>query len=349
MIGVRLFFVALALLLVGVQAFQQWVASPRDPFAPGQEQRLGRLVMQFNPILITEKVRHVVETGPYDLLLFGNSSILALGQTQLGGHGRVFSMAIPGSSLGSSASLARILGEQGALAPTLIVMVEHFDHFTQQVQMLPLRYRWTDTARILWESLRDPAIPRREWLRMAARLGKEEAVLFGSFFNAAILMEHVKLVFSDLFPPYQPAADGPVWATFAADGAAGSMTAAQPGLVPVPAMMDQPQILPAYIAYDLHRLASLPGKPRVIVYESPFEPATAAHYAAQNRPGPRHLRQVFLEACAREGLECHLAPLLGPPGEPNLWTDHYHPPAAVITPFAERLLSRAKPVDHAVQ
>lgn len=348
MIAVRLFFAVLAALLLGIQAFQQLVPAPADPFAPGQEKRLGRLVLQFNPVLIAEKINHAVTAGPFDILLFGNSSILSLGQTQLAGHGRVFSMAIPGSSLGSSASLAQILGERSALAPTLVVMVEHFDHFTQQVQMLPLAYRWADDTRLLWGSLRDPAVPRRDWLRMAARLGKEEAILFGSFFNGAILAEHFKLVFSDLFAPYS-AQTGPVWATFAADGAAGIMTGARPGLVPIPPMPDQPQVLPSYIAYDLHRLASLPGKPRVIVYESPFEPRVAAFYAAKARPAPQSLRKVFLETCAREGLECHLAPMLGVPGEPNLWTDHYHPPAAVITPFAESLLTRAKPVAHAVQ
>ena len=348
MIGIRLFFAVLGLLLLGVQVFQQLVPSPRDPFAPGEERRLGRMVRQYNPILITEKVRHVVAAGPFDILLFGNSSILSLGQKQLATHGRVFSMAVPGSSLGSSAALAQILGERGALAPTLVVMVEHFDHFTQQVQMLPLRYRWADDFRLLSGSWHDPSVPRREWLHMAARLGKEEAVLFGSFFNASILAEHFKLVFAELFPPYS-SSEGPVWATFAADGAAGIMTASKPGLVPIPPMTDQPQVLPSFIAYDLHRLATLPGKPRVIVYESPFEPRTAAYYAAQARPGPQALRKVFLEACDREGLECHLAPLLGRPGEPNLWTDHYHPPASVITPFAESLLTRAKPVDHAVQ
>jgi len=336
----RILLLVLAGVLLGVEAFQQWGAIGPDPFAPGQDRRVARIMRQSNPQLIGYKLRHAAAAGPWDILIFGDNATLALGQAQLAGHGRVFSMAVPGSSLGSSASLAQTLAAEGALPPTLVVLVENFDRFTQQVQMLPLAARWPDDVRLLAGSLRDPGVPLRDWLRMAARLGRLEVDMWGAALRPAEVAEHVKMVFSDLFPAYVPTGEL-VWGSFKADGAAGPMTAATPGLVPVQTRLpDQPQVLPSFVAFDLHRLATLPGRPRVVVIELPFEPATAAHAAANPRPGPQALRRLFMATCAREGLECALAPVLGEPGQPNLWTDDYHPPAAVITPYVEGILNR---------
>ncbi len=333
----RRFLLALAGLLLAVEAFQQWGAIGPDPFAPGQDRRLARVMLQSTPLLIAHKLRHVVEAGPFDLLIFGDNATLALGQAQLAAHGTVFSMAVPGSSLGSSASLAQTLDAEGALAPILVVLVENFELFTQQVQTLPLRARWPDTVRLLAGSLRDPRVPARDWLRMAARLGKQEVGMWISALRPAAVAEHVKMV---LDVPYEVTGDR-VWGRYKTDGAGGPMTAARPGLVPVAeALPEQPQVLPSFLAYDLHRLATLAGRPRVVVIELPLEPATAAHYAAHPRSGPQALRKVFIEACAREGLQCALAPVLGVPGEPNSWTDAVHPPETVIAPYVESLLSR---------
>lgn len=338
--GFRRFLLILVALLLTIEAFQQWSAIGPDPFAPGQDRRVARIMRQSNSLLIGYKLRHAEEAGPFDLLIFGDNATLALGQEQLARHGKVFSMAVPGSSLGSSASLAQTLAAKGALAPTLVVLVENFEHFTQQVQMLPLAARWADDARLLAGSLRDPQVPIRDWLRMAARLAKLEIEMAGTALRPTDLIEHVKMVFDPLFPVFVPTG-GLLWGSFKADGAAGPMTAGQPGLVPVAAgLSDQPQVLASFIAYDLHRLATLPGRPRVVVIELPFEPATAAHYAAHPRPGPQALRKTFMEACAREGLDCALAPVLGVSGKPNLWTDYYHPPATVIAPYVEEILNR---------
>ncbi|CAA7614449.1 hypothetical protein [Magnetospirillum sp. SS-4] len=334
----RRLFLAAAVPLLGLAAFQNWGAVGPDPFAPGQDRRLARLMLQSNPHLIAHKLRHVRESGPFDVLIFGDNATLALGQAELASHGRVFSMAVPGSSLGGSASLAQSLAAAGALAPTLVVLVENFEHFTQQVQMLPLGQRWPDMARLLAGSFDDPRVPGRDWLRMAARLARQEATLWLLSLSPRTVAEHVSMVFAGLFPVFDPG-DQLVWGRFKADGAAGPMTAARPGLPPVPAdLPDQPQVLASFIAHDLHRLATLPGRPRVVVAELPLEPAAAAHFNAKARPAPMALRKAFVEACAREGLECALAPVLGTSGEPNDWTDYYHPPASAIAPYVDGLL-----------
>lgn len=337
---VRRSFLVAAGLLLALAAVQNWGAIGPDPFAPGQDRRLARLMLQSNPHLIAHKLRHVRDSGPFDLLIFGDNATLALGQAELAGHGRVFSMAVPGSSLGGSASLAQALAADGALAPTLVVLVENFEHFTQQVQTLPPAQRWPDVVRLLAGSFSDPRVPGRDWLRMAARLARQEATLWLQSLRPAVVIEHAAMVFAELFPAHDPG-DWRVWGRFKADGAAGPMMAARPGLAAVPAdLPDQPQVLASFIAHDLHRLATLPGRPRVLVIELPLEPAAAAHFMAKARPGPTALRRVFAEACAREGLDCALAPVLGPPGEPNDWTDYYHPPASVIAPYVDGLLQR---------
>lgn len=351
MISLRLYFGVLLALLAGIQLLQQVVLAPADPFAPGQEHRLRRLDQVLNPHLIGYKLRHVRDSAPFDLMLFGNSSILSLGQEQVGGHGRVFNMAVPGSSLASSVSLAHLLAAEGRLAPQVVMMVENFDVFDQQVPMLPVPERWRDNAAIVGETLLDRSIPLRQRLRLAARLAKEEVVLFTSYLNPNILANHLSVIAADLLPepPAGPRA-GLLWGGFNADGSGGGMTAKAAGRVALAARPDQSAVLPAMLAYDLRRLARLSGTHRVIVYESPLEPANQARNLAE--PGPRatELRRVFRDTCAEIGLECHLAPMLGEPGQANLWMDHYHPPASSLAPFVASLLHRPERVaGHAVQ
>lgn len=351
MISLRLFFFVLLALLALVQVAQQAALSPADPFAPGQEQRRYRLDQLLNPHLISYKLNHIGAREPFDVMAFGNSSILALDQKYLNGHGRFFNVAVPGSSVGSSISLAQALADKGRLAPTVIIMIENFNHFTQQVPMLPAPLRWRDSAALVAGVLADAEVPLYQKLRFTARMIKLEGELFLEFFNPRVLQAHLGVILADWLPPASPGPrPGLLWGGYNPDGSGEGMTARVASVVAVAPRQDQPQVLPAVFANDLKRLAPLAARHRIVVYESPVEPATHADYDARPLPRVVQLRQLFIATCARHGLECYPAPLLGQPGAPSLWMDNYHPPAEVLAPWIDDVLKRTPRVArHAIQ
>lgn len=351
MISLRFFFFVFLALLGFIQIVQQAVLSPADPFAPGQEQRRYRLDRLLNPHLIAYKFNHIAARESFDVMAFGNSSILALGQEHLNGHGRFFNVAVPGSSVGSSVSLAQALAARGRLASTVVIMIENFNHFTQQVPMLPAPLRWRDGAALVAGVFADADVPLYEKLRFTARMIKLEGELSLQFFNPRVLQAHLDIILADWLPPASPGPrPGLLWGGYNPDGSGGGMAARAASVVAVAPRQDQPQVLPAVFANDLKRLASLAPRHRIVVYESPVEPTTHADYDAHPLPRAVQLRALFVATCARLELECYPAPLLGPPGAPSLWMDHYHPPAAVLAPWIDDVLKQTPRVArHAVQ
>jgi hypothetical protein len=351
MISLRLFFVVLIALLSLIQVLQQAVLAPADPFAPGQERRRYRLDQLYNPHLISYKLDHIAAQKPFDVMVFGNSTIMALGQEHLNGHGRFFNVAVPGSSFGSSVSLAQALAREGRLAPTIVIMIENLNHFTQQVPMLPAPLRWRDGLSQVAAVLISGEISLYQKLRFTARMIKLEAEIFLAFFNPRILQAHLAVILADWLPPESPGPrPGLLWEGYSPDGSGAGMIARVPGVIAAAPRQDQPQVLPDILAHDVKRLAALAARHRVIVYESPVEPSTHADYASHPLPRVVRLREMFAAACARNGIECHAAPLLGRPGEPSLWMDHYHPPATVLGPWIDDLLKQPpRLARHAVQ
>lgn len=351
MISLRLFFGILCGLIAVVQLVQQALPSWFDPFAPGQGHRLARLDQLLNPHLIEYKLRHLRQQPPFALLLFGNSSILSQNGDTLGGQGRVFNMAVPGSSFGSSVSLINHLAATGRLAPTTVVMVENFTVYDQQVPMLPAPLRWSDNIRMVADAVADPLVPKRQALRLGARLLKQELGLFTDFLNPNILSNHLAVAFADYLPePPMGPRPGLLWGGYRSDGSGGGMIAPKPGFVPLVPSSGQGTVLPAILDFDLRRLASEKDKTRLIVYESPLEPANQQDRQAHPQSLGNQLRRSFLAECARLELECHPAPLLGEPGQPNRWMDHYHPPGDLLGVYLLSLLrASAKVSPHAVQ
>jgi len=351
MISLRFFFFTLLAFLALVQIVGQAIISPIDPFAPRQEQRRYRLDQLFNPHLISYKLNHINSNPVYDVMAFGNSSILALSQENLNRYGRFFNVAVPGSSFGSSVSLALALAERDRLAPVVVIMVENFNHFTQQVPMLPASLRWRDSAAQVFSVLVDENVPLREKLRFTARMVKLEGELFVRFFNPGVLQAHLAVIMADWLPLAAPGPrPGLLWDGYNPDGSGGGMTARTFGKIAIAPRHDQPQVLPGVLVHDVKRLAVLAARHRIIIYESPVEPASHAEYAAHPIPRVTQLRETFFAACTRHGLECHAAPLIGQPEEPNLWMDHYHPPAPVLGSWIDSLLKQPpRRTRHAVQ
>jgi hypothetical protein len=342
MLHARLFFTVLAAGLLAIQIVQQVMLSPRDPFAPDEEYRLQRLHRIYVPQQTAYKIRHLLHSPTYDLMALGNSSILGIQEKLVDEYGHFFNMAVPGSSLPTTAAIAELLDRHNRLPPTLLVMLENFDHFTQQVQLLPLQYRLQNAIDEISAGIKDPDISAYETFRMFGRLLKEEATLFVTYLNGRLLSEHLAIIFSDVLPaPTPPLRSEGLWIGYGRDGAGlGDMTGESPITVPILPRGSYAAVLDGYVANHLGRLAVLKANHRIVLYESPLEPSSMAYNAMHPNPRAEKLRHLFVEACERYNLECHAAPMLGVPGAPTLWTDAYHPPSYMLAPFVTSLLDR---------
>lgn len=348
MIRPTFFFGLVLSLLLGLQVFNQFPMVWVDPFMPGNEQYLARLEALPPSRSAAYKLRHVLDSPDYDVMLFGNSVVLPVGERHLGKHGRVFNMAVPGSSLTSSASLALYLAEKEKLATTVIISAENFDYYTQQPQEFMLPFRWREVAVFLAAVAGSDVMPIRAKARLFARMAKKEIDHLQSALNAHIIYRHFQFALANILPQQS---DPPrrLWKGYNSDGSGSGMVADVVEVKSLEPRAAQQSVLSSQVAFDLERIAKLRKRYRVIIYESPLEPTNRDFAEANPLPRPVMLRQVFAETCARLALECYPAPRIGVADEPNRWMDHWHPPETVLAPFLESLLTNAKTASHVVQ
>ena len=323
--------------LIVVQIPQQFLWLAPDPFENADHERLKRMRDLMTVHQASYKVRHLENATPYDIMLFGSSCILSIGEDEIRHPGRVFNAAVPGSSIRSSLAIAEHARSIGKLAPINIFMIMNFNQFTQQLAHLPLRLRWLNTIDDVQRGFLDPNISNREMLQMIFRHVRQEAELFVQFFNIRALRSSLSVRFPNWFS-YDGSSSDLVWGQFDSDGSGGDLTAAKPGRVGIVPRPSQSGVLPGYFKNDLRRLAALAKGRNVVVYESPLEPANMAAMDATPSVLVETLRKTFLQQCRQLNLRCVSAPLLGTPGEPNLWTDHFHPPSRVLAPFINSLI-----------
>jgi hypothetical protein len=333
------YFITLFVLIFILQILQQYIMVPTDLFLSGQQDRLKRLDRLSTSHHAAYKIRYVLNSKPHDVLVFGNSSALGVQSAYLKEFGQAFNLAVPGSSLRLVVGITDLLEREDRLPKTLVVMLENFDNHTQQVQHMPLRWRWRNSFDDIIAGLRSPMVSVQELAHMSTRLLKVEINRFLLSFNLNLLIQHINFLLQTGI--YESKRDL-VWKGYSRDGGGSDMRRPQLGRVKIHKRPVRTSVLKGYFKLDLERLARLKGKSRVIIYESPLEPNNMAHFA--NNPMLRtiRLRQLFLENCKRLELECYPAPILGKPGQPNYWIDHYHPPANLISPWVANLLRTKK-------
>jgi hypothetical protein len=339
MLRPRLFFAILLAGILALQVFQQLALSAADPFAPGEEARLARIDRLSVERIAAYKIRHVLEAPRFDVVVLGNSSSLGVQGAYLREFGRAFNLSVPGSSVRMSVGIAELLARADKLPATLVVMAENFDVYTQQVQHMPLRWRWRNAFDDIWAGLTSPLVTWRETARMAARLLKEERDRFLEAFNVRLLTENVATL---LGLEAASRSDDLIWRGFNSDGSGSDMRGDRPDRVALQPRPPSGGVLEGYLALDIERLSRLSGHSRIIVYESPVEPNSMAHFAANPDARVSRFREVFMRACREFNLECHPAPMLDQPGAPNRWIDFFHPPADRIGPYVATLLRETK-------
>ncbi len=293
--------------------------------------------------LFAAKLAHGRAAPRYDIGVFGNSRSLMLGARELGAReGSFFNFSVVGGSPRAGVLLLEQLAKAGK-APRVALF--SFDHAELQVNINPgverLGLRLEAMLDDVTAGLASSAISPVDTLRMAWRHLYAAALDAQWYFNfeqvAAGLDWHAARWRGR--QPWARLTGGASAHGYRRDGSH-SWTKAPAGAVPRLARPSAPSVMLGYLEHDLERLAAVAARgTRIVMYESPLDPRSAAAFARRPSPHAEATRARWLAACAGLRLECHPfdARRMSAGGG---WTDATHPPPALLAAYLRPLLQR---------
>lgn len=292
------------------------------------------------------KMEHLLNLPPQDVVLLGNSRILAASQQDIGRDDlRVFNLGIGGSSFRQSVVILREMIHLGR-APRLAIMA--FDH--PAIGNAQHSYFWPPPPRRWFYFISDlhGLITTNGWAvsRLGdffySRLFHIEPEMVSRFFSARWAERRVEAALPRL-------ASGKNCGRWLDDG-----SRAQPdpssdldGRPPRP-LPPQGGTYPLLNA-DLRAIADLRDHGvAVAIYVTPLHASIAASADRQLQGSGRQIMEELFSNCRSLALPCHLPPELtgGPEGH---WLDETHPPAAQLGKWLANLIALHLPADGAVK
>lgn len=315
--------------------FALQLVPPRGDVFDGNGERLAALDTLSTLDVAELKFNHARENPRYRVGLFGNSRALNVSAESVGlRSSEFFNFALSGSSIRQSVAFLEELQRLGAAPRVAVVSLDHLElQLYANPVYPPLPARWMRVLDDVGLALTARDISARDRARIVWRHAFNEWSQFVEQFNAERLRYRVALF---LRRPTSVAA-----LTYRADGSRSE---------PVAASVDAPKIqaaerrmfIPAMFDDDLARLGHLQNAGiRVIVYESPLESRSAAHFQREPSSHVAVLRAEMIERCRALALECYPAQILS--GDATLWRDPNHAPAALLGPYIASLIAEPAP------
>jgi len=333
-------FVLGALLVLGVL---QWRPPVQDPFSLLGD---GEQFTYRNGLAVEishAKVAHARDNPRYRVGLFGNSGPMVVGAGDVGlSVGEFFNFAIGGGSLRHSVAMIEELERYGKVPETLLITFDHVEtQFIGNAQYPSPPRRWLNVARDVIEGFR-----RGSTIQEIRFTVERSAIIEWALFQKSFSYDHMRRSLASWFPGIGRLVivnpSSPNWVSgFAKDGSRHHRVhPALPGQTGV--LGRRPRlIIPAYLDYDLERLAGVAARTgaRVIVFEAIIEFDSATIFAQSPSPFAPPLRERFLRKCVELGLECHAAPMdAATLRGPSEWESADHAPAGVLGRYLSRLI-----------
>ncbi|WP_082036646.1 hypothetical protein [Paramagnetospirillum magnetotacticum] len=275
------------------------------------------------------KMRHIAEIPPVDIMLFGNSRIIAVGTEEIGLPGvTVFNTGSGGTSFRQSVTVLEQVLAAGK-APKVAVL--SFDNVTlayaqNGIDWPPAPARWAITLR---DILALPTAPHR--IRADLRsynlgLLDQEISFTAKLANIKLLWPRLMVIFGQEHPcqkGYRPDGSRPWSAPPKADLGGG----------PLPPYAVTEARYPL-LEHDLDRLKSMQDRGvNIVVYESPLLPAMTEAIEPLLTEEHRTQRRRLMEGCIERRLRCHRAPVLAGNPADGYWNDTNHAPAPALGRF----------------
>lgn len=268
-----------------------------------------------------------------DVGIFGNSRSVHLTARDVGmPDGRFFNYSVPGGSFRQSVSLMEVLSTRSSLPKTVVISIDHFEMaFMSRAQFPSGWRRWRQAARDI-SQVAQTSGPKLAAQSMVDHIRGEWGA-FSSSWNVAKTWGRSKFIWSALVD--EDSATNSRWNH---DGSRTLDVPVRPDMTfapKTPFILHEP-----YLVRDLGRVARLVHQSgvRVIIYESPIDPANDAIYRSDSSPAAKRLRTLFLDRCGRLDLECYPTPKLGESEDVTGWPDCCHAPTTVLGRFVGSLI-----------
>ena len=315
--------------------FALQLVPPRGDVFDGNGERLAALDTLSTLDVAELKRNHAREDPRYHVGLLGNSRALSVSAESMGLRpDEFFNFELSGSSIRQSVAF---LEELERIGKALRIAVLSLDHLELQLYANPVYppppARWGRALDDIGLTLLTPGVSARDRARIVWRHALNEWSQFVELFNAEHLRYRLAL--------FMPGAGSHAPLTYRPDSSRNESAAASIA-TPVMQTTERRMFIPAMFDDDLAQLGRLRDAGiRVILYESPLEPRSAAYYATQPSSHARALRNQLIECCRALALECHMARILGDTGTP--WRDANHAPAALLGPYIASLVTQPAP------
>ncbi|KIL97735.1 hypothetical protein CCC_00796 [Paramagnetospirillum magnetotacticum MS-1] len=281
------------------------------------------------------KLRHIAENPSVDVMLFGNSRIIAVGTEEIGLPGvTVFNTGSGGTSFRQSvATLERVI----ATGKPPKVAVLSFDHVSLlyaqgAVDWPPAPARWPLVAGDALALISAP-------YRVGPDIRAFSKAVFGAELNHVAKLANVKLLWSRL--KVMAGEMAPCQAGYRADGSRPWSKPAKIDLngsaLPVYTPLDARYPL---LEHDLDRLAAIQAKGvKVVVYESPLHPRLDEVVEPLLPDEQRRQRVRLRDGALARGLTYHAAPVIWGSERDGFWHDPDHAPARALGRFIAGLVA----------
>jgi hypothetical protein len=306
-----------------------------DIFQPDRAQALllaGRVAAPDEAGL---KIAHARAVPRYDVGLFGNSRALGVAGGEIGLNGRsFFNFGVSGSSLRQSVVLLEKLAAIGKAPRIAVVSLDHLElQYYSNPAYPPPPARWAGVLDDVELALTAPRLTAADRARLVWRHALNEWTELAALFNTERLRDRLSL-----WAPWLD--DGRRAVRYRVDGSRETPPGATAD--PAPPERGRPAIIEAQLESDLARLAALrKAGTRVILYESPLEPHSAALFDREPSAHVAAQRAEIAATCRALALECHSPPLLDAAGTP--WIDASHAPPRLLGRYIAGLIAGPAP------
>jgi hypothetical protein len=321
------FFLAFALLVVPLVMLKgmpssEGVFSSSDP-------EVSRRISFLPPYdLAAIKFQHALSDPRYNVGVFGNSRVVAVGTSDLDiGERTYFNFAVPGTSLRQSINLIEELGAQGKAPELAVISFDNLELGYYKNAPYPNAVsRWRRAGEdVIWTLINRPA----DFVLLTHVILDHvytEWEAFTNMWNANAIWARTAVLAPGLIPEIASARH-----TYTSDGSR-----------PMPIQYGKPIevfrraeqrmiLLPLYMARDFQRLAALDGRvTKIILYESHLDAKSSAELAASPSPRVEDERNQFRRACDGFSISCYTSRELPLPTTNSPWQDCCHPPVDAL-------------------
>jgi len=287
------------------------------------------------------KIEHARHLPRFDVGLFGNSRILMVSARSMGREpDRVFNFGVGGQSFRHSIYMAEQLAAFGKLPKTIIIS---FDHVALDYAGLWIEYHDVASSMIgffrdIRGLFRSPDARKSDFNTLVHTLPRRTAARMGHIFNLDRLGNKLQLFRRAYFDrPTSPATYD--WRQ---DGSRQPSSKAKTRMDPSSEV--DPGMLSTDLRYplledDLNRLveAGRRAGSKVIIYESPLNPALSSEIEAGLDALAHDMRRRLFATCRKISLICFRAPKLPLNRGEAFWADLTHPPAEFIGAWISKI------------